>query len=174
MFPQLDRRDVEWNLVNNGGSVQATTERVLTGGRLPAVGLLVARDSSCKLADEHQAPRNFVPVYNTPSSAANSSLLTAQRQQQKPTYQDLITRYGLYSRIAEAALQTGTTGTGDRRTASEELQTTEKQKEKGGWSSSKVDRQALLKKRREDMVLAARRKMEERERSEMKGKGRAV
>lgn len=38
MFPQLSRRDIEWDLVNNGGSVPATTERVLTGGRLPAVG----------------------------------------------------------------------------------------------------------------------------------------
>ncbi|KAI4265874.1 MAG: hypothetical protein L6R38_009117, partial [Xanthoria sp. 2 TBL-2021] len=32
MFPQLNRRDIQWDLQRNGGSVQATTERVL-GGR---------------------------------------------------------------------------------------------------------------------------------------------
>jgi len=37
MFPQLSRRDIEWDLVRNGGSVQATTEKVLRSGRLEAV-----------------------------------------------------------------------------------------------------------------------------------------
>jgi len=37
MFPQLSRRDIEWDLSRNGASVQATTERVLREGRLPAV-----------------------------------------------------------------------------------------------------------------------------------------
>ncbi|KXT07510.1 hypothetical protein AC579_2175 [Pseudocercospora musae] len=32
MFPQLDRRSIAWDLQRNGGSVEATTERVL-GGR---------------------------------------------------------------------------------------------------------------------------------------------
>ncbi|KAL8635167.1 MAG: hypothetical protein Q9228_007316 [Teloschistes exilis] len=31
MFPQLSRRDIQWDLQRNGGSVQATTERVLSG-----------------------------------------------------------------------------------------------------------------------------------------------
>lgn len=37
MFPQLNRREVEWDLIRNGGSVAATTERVLREGRLPQV-----------------------------------------------------------------------------------------------------------------------------------------
>lgn len=37
VFPQLNRRDVEWDLLRNGGSVAATTERVLREGRLPVV-----------------------------------------------------------------------------------------------------------------------------------------
>jgi len=37
MFPQLSRRDIEWDLQRNGGSVQATTERVLRDGRLSLV-----------------------------------------------------------------------------------------------------------------------------------------
>lgn len=37
MFPQLARRDVEWDLRRNGVSVQATTERVLRSGSLDPV-----------------------------------------------------------------------------------------------------------------------------------------
>jgi len=37
MFPQLDRRNVMWDLQRNGGSVSATTERVLGGRGLDAV-----------------------------------------------------------------------------------------------------------------------------------------
>jgi coupling of ubiquitin conjugation to ER degradation protein 1 len=37
MFPQLNRRDVMWDLQRNGGSVPATTERVLMGRGLDAV-----------------------------------------------------------------------------------------------------------------------------------------
>ena len=37
MFPQLSRRDIMWDLHRNRGSVQATTERVLTGRGLDPV-----------------------------------------------------------------------------------------------------------------------------------------
>lgn len=43
MFPQLSRRDIMWDLHRNGGSVQATTERVLTGQGLDAVCRLYSR-----------------------------------------------------------------------------------------------------------------------------------
>lgn len=39
MFPQLNRRDIQWDLQRNGGSVQATTERVLGGRGLERVSL---------------------------------------------------------------------------------------------------------------------------------------
>lgn len=39
MFPQLDRRDIMWDLHRNRGSVQATTERALQRGRLDPVSL---------------------------------------------------------------------------------------------------------------------------------------
>jgi CUE domain len=39
MFPQLSRRDIMWDLQRNGGSVTATTERVLAGRGLDRVGL---------------------------------------------------------------------------------------------------------------------------------------
>jgi CUE domain len=37
MFPQLSRRDIMWDLQRNGGSVAATTERVLGGRGLERV-----------------------------------------------------------------------------------------------------------------------------------------
>ena len=37
MFPQLDRRTIIWDLTQNGGSGQATTERVLSGRALAQV-----------------------------------------------------------------------------------------------------------------------------------------
>lgn len=37
MFPQADPRAITWDLQRNGGSVQATTERLLVGGRLEVV-----------------------------------------------------------------------------------------------------------------------------------------
>ena len=37
MFPQADRRAIQWDLQRNGGSVAATTERMLSRGFLDTV-----------------------------------------------------------------------------------------------------------------------------------------
>jgi coupling of ubiquitin conjugation to ER degradation protein 1 len=37
MFPQMSTRDIMWDLQRNGGSVAATTERILTGRGLETV-----------------------------------------------------------------------------------------------------------------------------------------
>ena len=39
MFPQYGRRELIWDLMRNGGSVQATTERILGGRRLEVVSV---------------------------------------------------------------------------------------------------------------------------------------
>ena len=39
MFPQLSTRDIIWDLQRNGGSVAATTERILTGRGLEVVSV---------------------------------------------------------------------------------------------------------------------------------------
>ena len=41
MFPQLNRRDIIWDLQRNGGSVAATTERVLSRGTLEQVRQII-------------------------------------------------------------------------------------------------------------------------------------
>ena len=38
MFPQIGRREIIWDLQRNGGSVNATTERILGRGSLDPVG----------------------------------------------------------------------------------------------------------------------------------------
>lgn len=42
MFPQISRRSIMWDLQRNGGSVAATTERILSGRGLEEVSLLSA------------------------------------------------------------------------------------------------------------------------------------
>ncbi|KAK7927202.1 hypothetical protein PG985_004200 [Apiospora marii] len=86
MFPQLDRRAILWDLQRTGGSISATTERVLSG-RIET------------------PPVTFQPPSppRTPANAASS-----RSQQQKPvvpksTEPDLITRYNLQSRISESS-----------------------------------------------------------------------
>jgi len=40
MFPQVGRREIQWDLQRNGGSPAATTERILSGRGLEVVSCL--------------------------------------------------------------------------------------------------------------------------------------
>ena len=126
MFPQLDRRTIAWDLQRNGGNVAATTERVL-GGR----GL----DSP---------PPSFQPNFPPPPGASQGAQGAGGQSKSAPSQPDLITRYGLQSRISSK---------GKEPVPSEE-------QKRNAWSSDKAVRADALKRRREEMVLAARRKME--------------
>ncbi|MCJ1421512.1 hypothetical protein MMC32_007876 [Xylographa parallela] len=77
MFPQVGRREIIWDLQRNGGSVAATTERIL--GR----GLEVP-------------PPSFQPPSLASSSPTTSASSAPSAQ---PVAQDLITRYNLSSKI---------------------------------------------------------------------------
>ncbi|TAQ84084.1 hypothetical protein B7494_g7592 [Chlorociboria aeruginascens] len=136
MFPQVDRRSIMWDLQRNGGNVVATTERILSGRGLEI------------------PPQSFQPPLPDPASSAETSTSTAQA---KPLQPDLITRYNLKSKLAEAASEQGAgDGDGDE----DATATGGKQRQGQAWSQNKGERQALLQKRREEMILAARRKME--------------
>lgn len=130
MFPQLDRRAIAWDLSRNGQNVSATTERVL-GGR--------ALDTP---------PPSFQPNLPPPAGANNNASGSSRREGTKTGQnQDLITRYGLESRVHSK---------GKEPEPSEEMK-------RSAWSSDKTSRAEGFKRRREEMVLAARRKMLERE-----------
>ncbi|KAJ9138927.1 hypothetical protein NKR23_g8228 [Pleurostoma richardsiae] len=135
MFPQVDRRTILWDLQRTGGSIAATTERILAG-RLETPPI------------SFQPP----PPPSSSNAASSSSQTQGAKPAEKPAQPDLITRYHLQDKVATAT------------TPSEEQgQTTEStgnSGKKAGWSSSREERQALLQRRREEMILAARRKME--------------
>lgn len=147
MFPQLNRRDIQWDLQRNGGSVQATTERVLSGRSLERVhiALVLLQTTSWKLMIFVQPPPSFQPIQ---PPASSSSTTPAPPTPHKSSHPDLLTRYNLHHRISQPGP-----------TMSEE----EEKPKVPTWSQNKAERQVLLQKRREDMVLAARRKFEERE-----------
>lgn len=75
MFPQLQRRDIMWDLSRNGSNVAATTERILSGRGLEV------------------PPPSYQPPMPTPRTAASTPII--------PKFQnvDLITRYHLADKI---------------------------------------------------------------------------
>lgn len=79
MFPQLDQRTIAWDLHRNGGSVAATTERVLSGRGLD------------------NPPPSFQS--NLPAAATASQGARQTPRKTVPGQPDLITRYNLQSRI---------------------------------------------------------------------------
>lgn len=142
-----------WDLQRNGGSVQATTERVLMGRGLDVVcyDVLSAHEMTSKLPMDMiltvtQPPPSFQP--QIPQAAAIASS-TPRPLGLKPITPDLITRYNLSTKIASP---------------SDQGQATSVESKPPGWSANKNERAEALKRRREDMVLAARRKMEEKDR----------
>jgi len=85
MFPQLNRRDIMWDLHRNRGSVQATTERVLMGR-----GLDPAPPS-------FDPPISFMTVpVNATATSVPPGLLTIGGKSLSP---DLITRYNLQAKV---------------------------------------------------------------------------
>lgn len=80
MFPQLNRRDIAWDLQRNGGNVAATTERVLSGRGLDT------------------AP----PSFNIPAPRTTTPARTATPVA-KPQHPDLITRYNLSSKVSQTS-----------------------------------------------------------------------
>ncbi|EAS29235.1 AMFR protein [Coccidioides immitis RS] len=136
MFPQLSRREIMWDLQRNGGSVAATTERVLAG-----LGL-------------ETPPPYFQPNIVASPSPASTAASTSPAPS-KPPVDDLISRYNLSSRLQEE-VSGSTTGVD---TGSDTIMRSE-----STWSQNKMERQRLLQKRRDDMILAARRKMLEKDR----------
>ncbi|KAJ5176001.1 Ubiquitin system component Cue [Penicillium canariense] len=81
MFPQLSTRDIMWDLQRNGGSVAATTERILTGRGLET------------------PPPSFQPPIMIPSTNAQTSQATRIVSASKGGEQDLISRYNLSEKV---------------------------------------------------------------------------
>lgn len=92
MFPQIGRREIIWDLQRNGGSVAATTERILSRGGLDA------------------PPPSFQPPIPAPTTTGT---VGTSLRQQKPEHVDLITRYNLSSKLSSPP-STPLEGTGNQ------------------------------------------------------------
>jgi coupling of ubiquitin conjugation to ER degradation protein 1 len=122
MFPQVERRTVLWDLQRTGGSVAATTERILAG-RMETVsfvtsffllfsfpwwlkggivlGWLVGFAMYGLLADRMmQPPVSFQPP---PPPGSSSSNVPTPKPVDRPVQPDLITRYNLKDKVPPGA-----------------------------------------------------------------------
>ncbi|EFR00012.1 hypothetical protein MGYG_03019 [Nannizzia gypsea CBS 118893] len=133
MFPQLTRRELMWDLQRNGGSVAATTERILTGRGLET------------------PPPTFQPQIPAASTPTVETTSTATEQTAKQVSTNLIARYNLQSKIDNESM--GESGIGAISSDSTIL------RQESAWSRDKDERQRLMQKRRDEMILTARRKM---------------
>ncbi|KAG8167458.1 hypothetical protein KVR01_003147 [Diaporthe batatas] len=131
MFPQVDRRTILWDLQRNGGSVAATTEKILSG-RMETPPITF------------QPPP---PPGSNGASSSSSSATGARKASEKPAQPNLIQRYNLEDKVKQQQEGGEAGASGDA--AGQKA-----------WSNSKDERQSLLQKRRDEMILAARRKME--------------
>ncbi|KAJ5087611.1 hypothetical protein N7456_011227 [Penicillium angulare] len=84
MFPQLSTRDIMWDLQRNGGSVAATTERILTGRGL-------------ETPPPSFQPQTAIPTAQAPAARAASAAAAAS----KSAGQDLISRYNLGGKVTD-------------------------------------------------------------------------
>jgi len=82
MFPQLDQRQIAWDLSRNGGNVAATSERILSGRGL------------------ENPPPSYRPVLPSPAPAPTGTAGTARGSRSAAAQPDLITRYNLQSRVS--------------------------------------------------------------------------
>ncbi|KAL1953745.1 hypothetical protein VTO42DRAFT_2309 [Malbranchea cinnamomea] len=80
MFPQLSRREIMWDLHRNGGSVAATTERILSGRGLDT------------------PPPSYQPMIPQPAPQPHTATASSSSAS-KPQTENLITRYNLEDRI---------------------------------------------------------------------------
>ncbi|EEH45096.1 uncharacterized protein PADG_01246 [Paracoccidioides brasiliensis Pb18] len=136
MFPQLDRRDIMWDLQRNGDSIAATSERILSGGGLDT------------------PPQSYQPQIPVPSAPMTTAAGSNPRSTPKPQAQDLISRYNLSDKVkSESAPIVESSG-------SETILHQE-----STWSQNRTERQRLLQQRRDEMILAARRKLQEKDRT---------
>ncbi|KAK5998514.1 hypothetical protein PT974_00893 [Cladobotryum mycophilum] len=83
MFPQVERRVILWDLQRNNGSIQSTTERILSG-----------RLETPPITFQPPPPPNQTPA---------SSTTPATKQPEKPKQPDLITRYNLKEKLDTAS-----------------------------------------------------------------------
>ncbi|KAH6856600.1 hypothetical protein B0I37DRAFT_79297 [Chaetomium sp. MPI-CAGE-AT-0009] len=144
MFPQVDRRAALWDLQRTGGSVAATTERILAG-RLET------------------PPITFQPPPPPNNGSANNTAAGQAKPAPGPVHPDLITRYNLKDKLGSPDSESAGSSSG--------AETGGRGANEKAWSTNRDERQSLLQRRRDQMILEARRKMEAKIAAEKAAKG---
>ena len=81
MFPQADRRSILWDLQRNGGNIQTTTERILSG-RLDTV----CRNSLCLMKTLEGPVTDHITIYLAPRYLPASTTSRPSRNKQQRSY----------------------------------------------------------------------------------------
>ncbi|KAK6331061.1 hypothetical protein TWF718_003251 [Orbilia javanica] len=139
VFPHISMAAIRWDLEKNGGSVPATTEKILNDGFLPEPPTPVTRQTPSPLlpsANGQPGSLGGTGRSQAPASLSSSAAATLG-------HTDLVTRYGLHSR-----LETYRAGT-----SAEQLSSCPKKNDKASLFIRGRERRDL-------MILEARKKME--------------
>ncbi|MCJ1368101.1 hypothetical protein MMC16_007240 [Acarospora aff. strigata] len=104
MFPQIGRREIQWDLQRNGGSPAATTERILSGRGLEVVSLpflaLFVSEEGGRVGTGGKGRRAKYPVLREPTYGSATSI-----------WLDISTDTSHPSSLASTILPTPTTST---------------------------------------------------------------
>ncbi|KAK6521950.1 hypothetical protein TWF281_002523 [Arthrobotrys megalospora] len=141
MFPQISVAAIRWDLEKNGGSVESTTEKILTDGFLPEPPAPVIRQTPSPLPGAANTQPGSRPGTTRPQATASSP---SSSSGPATGHTDLITRYNLYSRL--------------------EAYRHESPAEQPAAAPKKNDKASLFlrgRERRDVMILEARKKMED-------------
>lgn len=134
LFPHIPDASISYDL-QRSGSVEATCEKILTEGGLPAppAGFFGTTDtrSPAANADTHRNPATNAPA--TPSSSSKTPCKSP----------NLISRYGLQSKIASPDSSPNSSPNATN-----------------GWATTASERAKILKDRKERMILEARLKLQ--------------
>ncbi|KAF6767166.1 Ubiquitin system component Cue [Kalmanozyma brasiliensis GHG001] len=154
LFPHIPDASIRYDL-QRSGSVEATCERILNEGGLPSppAGFFSTAEPS---TPSNTAATRAQNNRTTPNAAASASASTSSTPSKSP---NLISRYGLQSRIVSAG---DVPGTPDSHASSSSHGSP------SSWATTPEARAKLLKDRKEQMILEARKKMLERQHSAAK------
>lgn len=149
LFPHIPDASIRYDL-QRSGSVEATCERILNEGGLPAppAGFFGTAEPS---TPSNAATLRAQNANRTPNGAASGSASSMSTPKKSP---NLISRFGLQSRIVGSD---GMPSTPDSQASSSSHGSP------SSWATTPEARAKLLKDRKEQMILEARRKLLERQ-----------
>ncbi|SPO22147.1 uncharacterized protein UTRI_02153_B [Ustilago trichophora] len=147
LFPHIPDASIRYDL-QRSGSIEATCERILNEGGLPSppAGFFGTAEPSTPSNAATVRAQNAIRAHHAAASGSASAISTPSKSP------NLISRFGLQTRIADDLPSTPTSNT-----------SISSQGSPSSWATTPEERARLLKDRKEQMILEARRKLLERQ-----------